>query len=261
MEVFYYPRTSRKILTAFLDFFNDMYVYNYTSGTSNHVEKIIKVPIKFGLASKEYLFNLQQDSNKKYYPKVPSLMVSMDNMSYNSERATSVNETRNFYDTSLNIYASDEFWEDVIPTPYDYFYTLEIYTESFDHLYQLIENINAYFNPTNHLRIKEFDFLNLERNLRVELTDTSIDQQTTLGEDESRYFSAKIKFKVDAVLYRPIAESKIIKYIHTNYNYGSGKEIYSTSGLPTSAISPINYNWSFGIDTSAIGYVEVTEED
>jgi hypothetical protein len=47
-----------------------MYVYNYTSGTSNTVEKIIKVPIKFGLASKEYLFNLQQESGKKYYPKV-----------------------------------------------------------------------------------------------------------------------------------------------------------------------------------------------
>jgi hypothetical protein len=259
MEVFYYPRTSRKILIAFLDFFNDMYVYNYTSGTSNQVEKIIKVPIKFGLSSKEYLFNLQQDSGKKYYPKVPSLMVSMDNMSYNSERAISVNETRSFYNTNLNIYDNDDFWQDVIPTPYDYFYTLEIYTESFDHMYQLIENINAYFNPTNHLRIKEFDFLNLERDIRVELTDTSIDQQQSLGEEESRYFSAKIKFKADAVLYRPISESKIIKYIKTNYNYGSGKEIYSTSGLPSSAISPINYNWSFGINSSATGYVEVSE--
>lgn len=260
MEVFYYPRTSRKILTAFLDFFNDMYVYNYTSGTSNQVEKIIKVPIKYGLASKEYLFNLQLESGKKYYPKVPAMLISMDNMSYNSDRAISVNDTRSFYNTNLNIYEASDFWEDVIPTPYDYFYTLELYTESFDHLFQLIENINTYFNPTNHLRIKEFDFLNIERNIRVELTDTSIEQQSTLSEEESRFFSAKIKFKADAVLYRPIAQEKIIKYIHTNYNYGSGKETYSTSGLPTSATSPINYNWSFGINTSAIGYVKVTEE-
>lgn len=259
MEYFYYPRISRKILTAFLDFFNDMYVYNYTSGTSNVVTKIIKVPIKHGMASKEYLFNLQQDSGKKYYPKVPSMQVSMDSMTYNNDRATSVNETRTFFNTS-GISNSDDFWEDVIPTPYDYNYILEIYTESWDHLYQLIENINAYFNPSNHLRIKEFDFLNIERNLRVELEDTQIDQQQSLTEEESRFFSAKIRFKVAGYLYRPISTNKIIKYIHTNYRYDDvNKETYSTSGLSISATQPINYNWSFSINPSATAYVEVSE--
>ena len=260
MEVFYYCRISRKILVSFLDFFNDMYVYNYTSGTSNTVEKIIKVPIKFGLASKEYLFNLQQDSGKKYYPKVPSMQVSLENVSHNSDRSVSVNETRSFYNTNLNIYDSDEFWQDVIPTPYDYFYTLELYTESWDHLYQLIENICAYFNPTNHLRIKEFDFLNLERDLRVELTDTTIDQQQSLSEDESRFFSAKIRFKVDGIMHRPISEEKIIKFIKANYHYSEvNKETYSTSGLPTSATPPVDYNWTFSINPSATAYVEVSE--
>ena len=237
-----------------------MNVYNYVSGTSNTVSQIVPVPLKFGISDKAYLFNLQQQSGKRYYPKIPSMQMSFDGLSYNSDRATSVNEIRNFYDPTLNVSVAEEFWEDVIPTPYDYNYTLELYTESWDHLFQLIEQINPYFNPTNHIRLKEFDFLNLERDLRVELTNTSIDQQANLAEDESRYFSAKLSFKVDAYLYRPIDFGKIIKYIKTNYIYdGFNSEIYSTSAIPTSATPPISYNWDFILSTSATGYVKVSE--
>ena len=127
---------------------NAIEVYNYSSATSNDVVKIIPVPIKFGPSDKAYLFNVQQDSGKKYYQKVPSMAVSIGSVSYNSDRATSVNELREFYDDTLEISTIDQFWQDVVPAPYDVVFNLEIYTETYDHLFQIYEQILPFFNPT-----------------------------------------------------------------------------------------------------------------
>lgn len=260
MQTYYYPRTFRKILIAFLDMWNNIEVYNYTSATSNDVVKIIPVPIKFGPADKAYLFNVQQDSGKKYIQKVPSIAVSIGSVSYNSDRATSVNELREFYNPEIQVQNIDSFWQDVIPSPYDITFNMEIYTESLDHLFQIYEQILPFFNPTNYLRIKEFDFLNLERNLRVELTSTDTEYPSNMTEEEIRYYTGKMSFNIHAYMFRPIDYSSVIKYIKTNYFYDStNKETYSTSGLPSSATPPSNYDWSFNINTSAIGYTKVTD--
>ena len=173
MQVHYYTRSTRKVLIAFLDMFNNIKVYNYDS--SSNVVNIIDVALKYGPAEKYHLFNLQTEANKKYYVKLPAILVSIDGLNYNSDRATSVNEIRSFYNDAIESSHYEDFWNDVIPTPYDISFKVEIRTESQDHLYQIIENINPYFNPTNHLRIKEFDFLNLERNIKVKLESTTIE--------------------------------------------------------------------------------------
>ena len=234
--------------------FNNISVYNYTSGTSNVVTQIIPVPLKYGVADKAYLFNLQQQSGKKAYPSIPSLLASIDNFTFSQDRARSVNDTRDIYTSAFG----NSFVEDIQPVPYDYSFTLEAVTESMDHMLQISEQICPFFSPTSYLRIQEFDFLNLERNLRVELVNSNIDQPTILSEEESRYFNVKFSFKVDGFMYRPVSYGSIIKIINTNYNFGATfGEFYSTSGLANSATSPVGFNWAFPLNTSATGYVKV----
>lgn len=245
MEHFYYVRATRRVLIGFLDFFNKIKVYNYD--TSGNVANIIDVALKYGPSEKYHLFNIQTEANKKYYVKLPAILVSIDGMSYNSSRATSVNEQRSFFNDAFEDSTPDDFWEDVVPTPYDIDFTVEIKTESIDHLFQIMENILPYFNPSNHLRLKEFDFLNLERNIKVQLKSSSIDYPKEMGEEETRYFNGVLNFTAEAYLYRPIDEGKIIKFIKTRYIYNPSKaETFSTSGLPSSATPPNDYNyWKF----------------
>lgn len=257
MEVFYYPRTIRKITASFLDMFNGMQVYNYTSGTSQTVSQIIDVPLKYGVGDKSYLFNVQQESGKKYYPKIPAILVSLNSIDYDSSRATSVNELRNFFDPALDVSIIDSFIEDVQPAPYNLSYTVELYTEAMDHVSQLLENILPFFNPTNYLRIKEFDFINIERNLKVELKGTSFDYPSEMSEEQYRYFSSKLTFEVQGYTYRPLSNEAVIKYINASYNYSNiNKEIIHTSALPSSATPPANYTYSFEISPSATGYIK-----
>jgi len=234
----------RRITISLLDMFNSIQVYNYTSASSVTPAKIIDVPLKFGPSEKYHLFNIQRESGKNYYAKLPSLLLTLDSMSYNSDRATSVNEVREIYDDTIDISYVDQFWSDVQPTPYDYKYTLEVRTESMDHLSQILENIVPYFNPTNHLRIKEFDFLNLERNLRVELQGVSIDYPKEMGEEDSRYMNASIDLLVHGYVYRPISYSSVIKYIKKDYFYDNiNTESFSTSGMSDFETPPSDYNY------------------
>ena len=255
MQYFYYPRVSRRILIALLDMFNSIQVYNYdTSGTP---VKIIDVPIKYGPGEKYHLFNLQAESGKKYYPKVPSLLMSLESISDNSDRATSVNELRSIYDEAINTTDMDSFWSDVQPAPYDYSYTLEVVTESMDHLFQIFENILPFFNPTNHLRIKEFSFLNIERNLRVKLDSTSLDYPREMGEEDFRYFNGKIEFTVSGYMYRPMDYSKIIKYIKTDYFMNDNDYMStSTSGLASSASPPADYDYMKSLGNNDVAYTK-----
>jgi hypothetical protein len=72
MQHFYYPRTSRGVLISLLDLFNKIQVYTYSK--LGDVVSVIDVPLKFGPSEKYHLFNMQMQSGKKYYPKVPSLL-------------------------------------------------------------------------------------------------------------------------------------------------------------------------------------------
>lgn len=259
MEVFYYPRTSRRILIALLDMFNNIKVYNYN--TNGSPVSIIDVPIKFGPSEKYHLFDMQMESGKKYYPKIPSLLLSLDNISYDSNRSTSVNEQRSFYNPALKTNYADDFWTDVQPSPYNYSYSLEVRTESMDHLFQILENILPFFNPSNHLKIKEFEFLNLERNIAVHLEGVNMEYPKEMSEDESRYFNSTISFNVHGYMYRPIDYQKIIKFIKVNYLYdGYNSEFYDTSAFPSSAIAPEDFSFSATNGKNTL-YTKVSDTD
>lgn len=256
MQQYYYTRTSRKILIALLDLFNNIKVYNYDS--YGNAVSFIDVPLKYGPSEKYHQFDLQLRSGKKYYPKVPSMLMTLDSISYDSDRATSVNEIRSLYNPAIDVSYIEDFWSDVQPTPYNFTYSLEIRTESMDHLFQIQENILPFFNPTNHLKIKEFDFLNLERNLRVSMDGVSMDYPKEMSEEESRYFNSTITLNVNAYLYRPIDMGKVIKFVKTRYFYDKkNAETYSTSAMSIYQQSPSDFSYKTTSGDTEMLYTKV----
>ena len=80
----------------------------------------------------------------------------------------------------------------------------------------IVENIIPYFNPTRTLRIKEFSFLNLERDLKVNLDGAvAVEFSDDISDEEMRFINGTISFTVDSYLYRPTDTAKLIKIIKT----------------------------------------------
>jgi len=234
MKTFYYPRTIRNVTVALMDMFNDIIVYKYTSsGTSADV---YNVPISFGPMEKEHMQRIEDheyiasanDINgykqvepygQRYWISTPRMALVMNGIAYNADRAYGVNEWREWFaETLVDGTNVDEVLRDYQPTPWDINYTLHIMVDSMDYFSQIMENILPYFNPALFLRVKEFSFLNVERDLKVTMPGVVPEfVSSEISDDERRYINATLDLTVESWMYRPFEYSKIIKVINSKY--------------------------------------------
>jgi len=264
----------KRIITALTDMFNDLQIEVLDDNGAQ--SKMYRVPITFGPVNKYQYLRDEDGQMKKYYLQLPRLALTLDGFTYAQERATGVNDHRNFFDGNLDLGSLDEFFDDIHPTPWDLNFTLHIRTERMDQFSQIIENILPYFNPSLYLRIKEFDFLNIERNLQVRIEGLNPEFTTEQPEDEKREVNGTINFVVESWMYRPITNQKIIKEIQTRYfttHHSSTsatntlQEQYNTSGFTSVSAVPDATTYDFSgtfetkiLDTSGVGIFAVMAE-
>jgi hypothetical protein len=215
---FYYPKIIRRSVIALLDMFNDLKIQKYDS--TGTLVKTVNVPILFAPQEKYMLLNKRDAVENPHLYKnmpIPRISLAMDGISYNANRSYSPNENIYYSDgTDLNLLS--EYVKNINPAPYDFNFTLYIRTNTFNDFTQIVEQILPYFNPELYLRIKEFSFLNVERNLKVNLNGTTTDFIEPQTQEDIRYVNGTISLTVDGFMYRPISSSKLIKKITANFN-------------------------------------------
>ena len=250
MIKYYYPRTIRAITIAILDMFNDIRVVKYDANGVAVSEK--EVPITFGPVEKyhqdrienHYFDSQNVEHNQRYYLQIPRISLIPNGIVYDADRATGVNEWRYWFKETLNLTESalEEVCSDYQPTPYNFDFTVYIKNDSMDYMSQILENILPYFNPTLMLRVKEFSFLNVERDIPVTLDGVAYDFIEDESAPDTRFVNATLNFTVKGYMYRPVVFAKIIKYINSRYinlTTGSVLEGFHTSGVLTSGGIPI----------------------
>lgn len=262
MQTYYYPRTIRRIAAEIISVFNELRVYNYQnpiSGATSAASEV-SVPIVMGPVDRAYWTRLEERSGKRYYDGYPSMALTFEGLQYDSSRTEGAKEFRQFHEYEPFDTLSS-FFQDTIPTPFDLSFTLHIRTAINDHILQIIENVCAYFNPYLILRMKEFVFLNIARDVRLELSpEISMEYPEEINEESSREFKTKLNLTAKAWLYKPISSVSMIRVINSKYyinnvdlsgsdsEYNVLTEEFSTSGVSgyrTSAFPPTSqYNLS-----------------
>lgn len=251
MITYYYPRTIRQISVALLNMFNDMKVIKYDKDGNILFDK--NVPITWGPVEK-YHFDRIEDHyvdadgvqhNIKYYEQLPRLALVLNGIVYDSDRATGVNQWRSWFKESLDLTDTeiDTIVTDYQPTPYNYNFTLYIKTDSTDFLAQILENILPYFNPSLQLRVKEFSFLNVERDLQVTMDGVNPEFVDDMGESDTKFVNASINLTVKGWAYRKVLYSKVIKMINTRYfsnNTSAYIEGFSLTAVQTTGATELS---------------------
>lgn len=256
MIKYYYPRTVRAITIALLDMFNDIKVMKFDDNNNIISEK--DVPITFGPVEKyhqdrteNHYFDADNvEHNQRYYLQIPRIALVPNGIVYDPERATGVNEWRYWMKESLGLSEGEieEVVSDYQPTPYNFNFTVYIKNDSMDYLSQILENILPYFNPTLMLRVKEFSFLNIERDLPVTLDGVGYDFIDDESAPDTRYVNATMNLTVRGFMYRPFLMSKVVKVINSKYIEMPNSNLiegFHTSGVETSGCGT-------PIDTSAV---------
>jgi len=248
----YLPMTIRGLHISLMELFNNIRVRDFsTTSTSSDVIETIRVPIQLSMQEKYQAYKLEAASGQKYYPKYPKMSLTWSSINYSGERAKGVNVKQHWKDLDTGFTDVDSYIANVQPIPYDLGFELDIQTQSMSHFTQILESILPYFNPTRHMRIKEFRFLNVERDIKVRLDGVSqdflIDQEDTVR----RYVNGTLQLTLEAFIYEPFeTDIGMIKEIRTRYYKGpitsgfSALDGYNTSGWDSSASFPNTYDSS-----------------
>jgi len=232
--MYYFPRTIQNVTTGFFTIFDNIQVKKYDKDGIEIATK--DVPIRWGVIDKHRDMRKEDFDTPEYqyYLKLPRMAITGPNLTYNSDRACDVNGVRQHYSDILDLNDVDSFYSDPVPAPYDYNYTLQIKCNSMDYMNQILEQILPYFNPDTFIRVKEFSFLNIERDLKVTMgggvsPDFDPFEQ---NEETRRIINASIDFTVEGFMYLPISSTKIIKFIDSQYFVNNTvTDSYSTSGF------------------------------
>jgi len=233
---YFFNHTMRNITIALANIVKDIVCVNYD--TSGNPIKTIPVPCIVNVPEKDYMFRLvnhwfdfeNTEVNQRYYVIKPRINLSFTGMSYDSRRQSDSNAITEWVRYSIETSGTnaDSSLTNLNPTPYNYDYTLEIKTESWLHLTEIIEQFLVFFNPCAQISVKEFNDVNIARDLKVSIT--SIGFNINEDKDSSGYKTAdaSIGLSVEGYLYRPLSSTGIVKTITTNY-YTSEDPI-ATSG-------------------------------
>ncbi len=260
MKTFFFTNSMRNVTVALLDVFNNLQVHRFnTSGT---LVKVIPVPISFGPMDKPHMFQKVRESGKKYYMPVPKMSLKLTSHQRDPDRVVAPHEFRDIFDDTISEAQLEQFITSFQPTPVNLYYDLTIRTESLADYSQIVENIQPYFNPSVQLRVKEgFTTLNWERNIQVILNDDiNLNYQDPMSEEDFRFIEGVLSLTAKAWMYKgPDDNSEIVKIIKTVYQISNDTsvEIFSTSGLPSSATAPTSYDFVDYIDGATNAYTDI----
>ena len=221
-EGYYYPMTIKRMLITVVSLFKNTVVYNYDK--EGNIVKELEVEVLTNPVANRHRARTYEDE-LKYVPIFPRIEINFNGMNLDESRLISPNTERYWNDTNVQKVVKDHqdevLWElngafkDFMPLPYNYEYTIKIYTEKMDHFAQMAENIFPYFAMTNStLRVKEFAFLNIERDINITLgnPDVSIEAEQ-LGDDGRRTVTCTFNITLAGYMYRKVLGSKIVKTV------------------------------------------------
>ncbi len=161
---YYYPKTTKQMTIAVVNMFKDIIVYNYDD--AGNITKELDVEILVNPVEAQYRARTN-DQQMQYVPKFPRIEVNYNGMNFDETRLVSPNTERFWNNANVELIIKDHqdtvltelngAFKDFMPIPYNYEFTVKIFTEKMDHYAQIAENIFPYFALYNStLRVKEF---------------------------------------------------------------------------------------------------------
>jgi hypothetical protein len=238
MNRFYYPRTLWRYTVALADVFNDLFIYRYDRD-GNIVKQIEVILTTSPVTKMQQARKVNHPSDEeRYHQQLPRMDLKLVNITQDPDRAYSSNDERIWIDDALELPNGVSVYKDFQPTPYNVNFTLYIRSNSLEDLSEILENILPYFNPKIFLRIKEFSFLNIERDIPVELTSTNLDFTQDLDAEGIREVNASLDLTLEGWMYKPVTSGALVKIINSKFFIGSNAG-YNPDGTP---IEPTNLN-------------------
>jgi hypothetical protein len=216
---YYYPMTTKRMLVTVMNMLSGIIVYSYDK--NGKIVDEVNVELMTGPAQTKHRARTNEEQ-QQYVPKFPRIEVHYEGMNLDETRLISPNTERFWNESNVNYSIEDHkgqilldlngLIKDFNPVPYNYVFTINVFTEYIDHMAQILENIFPYFTPSNTtLRVKEFEFLNIERDIKVTLGNPALSfESTEIAAGDTRKISSNFSLTLEGFMYRKVENVKIV---------------------------------------------------
>lgn len=234
----HYHKCVRKTTAAFASLFNNIVLIREDQNRTE-TQRLI-VPLEFGDKEK-YVKRLQGDPDldKKIQSTLPRMSYELIGFKYDAARKLNTNGKTFGINTN-----TDSLFYQYNPVPYDFDFSLTIYTRNIEDGNQILEQIIPYFAPDYTLRVNFIPELNLIKNIPIILnTTTPMIDSDGLFNSETRTVYWTLNFTVKGFIFgaaKDAGGSGIIKTANVFFN-----QISTSSN--TFTVNPGGYgNYKFG---------------
>lgn len=234
MYPYYSAKVFERVNLALLDLFDKIELNRYNPDGS--INKILRVPITFHYSKTfaEWVLNSQGKPESKHCS--PILGLRMGSPTRNITGITTTSHVRATYDVETNRIIRDQ-----TPSAWSWQYTLTSYAEHiYDH-FQIVENIMTYFNPYFNIRLREFEFSNIKRDVIVELVSVAPQYNDELDREKARSYVCDFTFNVKFDMYGPMYIAKLIKEVNMRIA-NSGQAIELVQNVEVDNMTVEEYN-------------------
>lgn len=232
-------RIIRKLIVAFGNLFNNITLVRYNQDGTEQ-ERFL-VPITY--APKElYVQRLEADPDldKKTQVTLPRISYEMLGMSYDSSRKQITN-VKNYTSASSAINA---FYN---PVPYDFKFTLSIYTRNHEDVHSIVECLLPFFTPDFTLSVNLLPELGVTKEIPIILD--SIDREVHYDgnrDSDTRMIIWTLDFTLKGFIYGSgsNASNNLIIYVNTSIrDLNSGYEEVQIHTQPSPLTSNVLNTW------------------
>lgn len=223
---YYYFHTVRNIVAAFGTMFNDIQVTRSNG-------KVIDVPIAYAPKTK-FLARINEDYGRNgvvVKTSLPRLSFNLDGIQYDPARQINRNDKFRVAGTGDAMFN---------PVPYNYNFTLSLWSDNIDDALQIVEQILPIFAPDFNITIIDIAAINLTNDVPVSIEATDLSDSFEGSLLTKREINWDISFTLRGYIYPRISlNNPIIKtssIIIKELGFGDVGEVLETI---TNAINPL----------------------
>lgn len=234
----FYFSSIRSLVIGFLSLFNNIRIQKFDS--SGTLQDTIKVPVAWGSGDKSIIITDYEDENRlNDYTMVklllPRISVSLDNIEYDNIRMSQF--TKFLFKEQLSTNLKSIY----SPVPYNFSFSVNIYTKYIDDGLQIMEQILPYYRPFYTITIKNIKNLEILKDVQIVLNGVSYEDTYEGAVQDERVINYIMNFQAQHWIWPPIAgDPKIIKKAYANFlNLSNNQKISEV----IVEVDPSTANW------------------
>jgi len=205
---------TRKVITAFMEFFSNISIQKYQMDDQGAITplKRVRVPVMWASAEK-YLQQLRSGTNLRVFDPeeramrpleieraLPRMGVMLTSMDYDAMRH--IPKTSRISDYNSNTGTSTSIENVYAPVPYNLMVDVSIIAKHLNEALEILEQIIPYFSPSMSIDVKVLDDREAD-SIPVVLQSIATDFYDEISETDDRFFIFLLTFNIKANYYLP----------------------------------------------------------